>query len=346
MACVPVAQHKFNEVKRLFVEADVDGSGCLDREEMAAVIQRYYKTEGTARSAKRIQEEVDQALATYSTPEQPGQLLLAGFAAMLFGDPMSQVRCTELMKREVSQLARKDAKGSSQFEARVVASCEPKSPRPASAVSEPADKEKTATKRGAATLLAKAKAVGVIAAGMARVSQTPAQLSFNQDELDALGDDFNALTAHLASPAEPPLSPLSPKQVATLRARAPPMHPLEEIDLRSLALELSSQTGTRVKVTEVVNSPKDTSVPGGTLRTFVHVKVDHLEKLDIAVGQQLAGMTIEGIQTRPSMRNKSYSTIRAIVKGHVPGKYLGSSVSPEAPKLQDQADAAVGRALR
>ena len=100
------AEAVYGEVQRLFGEADMDNSGFLDRQEIAMVMQLYFKVEGTARSAKKIQEEVDTALVGFATPGTD-QLDLHQFVEMLFGAESSHVRCTDEIKDEVRLLAGK-----------------------------------------------------------------------------------------------------------------------------------------------------------------------------------------------------------------------------------------------
>lgn len=52
-------------LKQLFEEADEDGGGCLDREELVVLMKKLYTKRGLARSMKDIREELEEALEEY-----------------------------------------------------------------------------------------------------------------------------------------------------------------------------------------------------------------------------------------------------------------------------------------
>ncbi len=53
-------------LKELFKEADTDGSGRLDRNEIAEMLQKYYrKYDRTSRKLERVQDEVNEAMKKY-----------------------------------------------------------------------------------------------------------------------------------------------------------------------------------------------------------------------------------------------------------------------------------------
>ena len=54
-------------LRELFHEADEDNSGSLDPEELAILLRKYYKTEGTLRKLDRVKEEVTNAMTRYDT---------------------------------------------------------------------------------------------------------------------------------------------------------------------------------------------------------------------------------------------------------------------------------------
>eukprot|EP00658_Telonema_sp_P-2_P077471 TRINITY_DN7013_c0_g1_i1.p1 TRINITY_DN7013_c0_g1~~TRINITY_DN7013_c0_g1_i1.p1 ORF type:complete len:232 (+),score=60.81 TRINITY_DN7013_c0_g1_i1:228-923(+) len=79
---------------RMFEEADADGSGRLDSEELSALMKRFYQAQGKSRSAKRVRLEVEASMAEYDS-EGNGGLDLKQFVKMvaesdLFNLPMSK----------------------------------------------------------------------------------------------------------------------------------------------------------------------------------------------------------------------------------------------------------------
>ena len=64
-----------------FLEADQDGSGALDREEIAAVIQKMYRKEGVSRKSSTILQEVDRIMNSYDV-DGSGVLEFGEFVAM------------------------------------------------------------------------------------------------------------------------------------------------------------------------------------------------------------------------------------------------------------------------
>jgi Ca2+-binding EF-hand superfamily protein len=53
------------EVYEMFLEADTDLSGGLDKAELAGVLKKIYKSQGVSRSAKKTAQELDTAMAAF-----------------------------------------------------------------------------------------------------------------------------------------------------------------------------------------------------------------------------------------------------------------------------------------
>ena len=69
-------------LRELFAEADEDNSGSLDQEELAILLRKYYKSEGTLRKLDRVKQEVADAMSRYDT-DQSGTLEFKEFIHMV-----------------------------------------------------------------------------------------------------------------------------------------------------------------------------------------------------------------------------------------------------------------------
>eukprot|EP00657_Telonema_sp_P-1_P003659 TRINITY_DN1863_c0_g1_i6.p1 TRINITY_DN1863_c0_g1~~TRINITY_DN1863_c0_g1_i6.p1 ORF type:complete len:341 (-),score=88.96 TRINITY_DN1863_c0_g1_i6:101-1123(-) len=67
---------------RCFGEADTDGSGSLDREELAAVLREFYQRQGVSRSIKKVNSELDAAMREFDS-DGSGRLELDEFVKMV-----------------------------------------------------------------------------------------------------------------------------------------------------------------------------------------------------------------------------------------------------------------------
>ena len=65
------AEAALERLEDLFLEADLDGSGALDRQELASVMHQFYRTEKVSRSRRSVQEEVDEALSKWGSKNGP-----------------------------------------------------------------------------------------------------------------------------------------------------------------------------------------------------------------------------------------------------------------------------------
>lgn len=74
-------------LRELFTEADEDHSGSLDTEELAIMLRKYYKTEGTLRKIDRVKEEVADAMSRYDT-DSSGTLDFKEFIHMVCEVPL------------------------------------------------------------------------------------------------------------------------------------------------------------------------------------------------------------------------------------------------------------------
>ena len=83
-----LAMHTAEKIRAMFSEADKDGSGTLDAEELAALVRRYYGTEGKSRSAKVVQREVSDAMGAFDT-DGNGLLSFAEFLVLAGSDSFS-----------------------------------------------------------------------------------------------------------------------------------------------------------------------------------------------------------------------------------------------------------------
>merc|ERR1719272_1643746 len=83
-----LAMHTADKIRMMFNEADKDGSGTLDAEELAALVRRYYGTEGKSRSTKVVQREVSDAMAAFDT-DGNGSLSFAEFLVCAGSDSFS-----------------------------------------------------------------------------------------------------------------------------------------------------------------------------------------------------------------------------------------------------------------
>lgn len=74
-------QVRLERMVKLFLEADEDRSGALDREELAVVMNAMYKGEKIGRPLKKLQAEVDQLMEIYDT-DKSGTLEFNEFVAL------------------------------------------------------------------------------------------------------------------------------------------------------------------------------------------------------------------------------------------------------------------------
>jgi len=75
----------------MFEEADVDGSGELDREELATLTKRYLTAQNVYRSSKKVQELVNGVFEGHAGGKDV--LAFHEFIGMLFEDPGCIFHC-------------------------------------------------------------------------------------------------------------------------------------------------------------------------------------------------------------------------------------------------------------
>ena len=82
------------QLRRRFEEADVDGSGKLDVEEMSGALRLLYRDTGTSRSPQKAMAEVESAMGTYDQ-DGNGMLSFWEFVEMLCQSDVFRVNLTE-----------------------------------------------------------------------------------------------------------------------------------------------------------------------------------------------------------------------------------------------------------
>lgn len=84
----------------MFKDADADGSGKLDKAELASLLKEYYKTEKLSRRLSSVQEEIDAAMAEYDT-DGNGELDFKEFIFMAATSKEFKFRLTQMEKKEM-----------------------------------------------------------------------------------------------------------------------------------------------------------------------------------------------------------------------------------------------------
>jgi len=94
-----------NMLEQLFLQADGDGSGGLDRTELATVVHRFYREEKCSRSFRSVQEECDSALRKFDS--DGNQVLDFGeFIELVCTDTGFKLRMDASTKAQLMELVR------------------------------------------------------------------------------------------------------------------------------------------------------------------------------------------------------------------------------------------------
>ena len=90
-------------LKTKFLDADVDESGALSKEELAEVIRQVHREEGVKRSLEVVEREVDEMMARFDESGS-GQLEFLEFVCMTCRAPNFKFKLSEEQKRNVIDL--------------------------------------------------------------------------------------------------------------------------------------------------------------------------------------------------------------------------------------------------
>ena len=95
-----------DRIEKLFTSADLDGSGALDRTELAELLKKYYRSEKMLRDISKVQAEVDAAM-TANDADGSGTLDIAEFIEMLCSSPDFKISLTPVEKKQIKVLSTK-----------------------------------------------------------------------------------------------------------------------------------------------------------------------------------------------------------------------------------------------
>lgn len=90
-------------MQNLFNDTDLDKSGFVDSTELAVMLKKYYKMEGTSRGLGKVQQEVDAAMTSFDN-DGNGKLDFAEFIE-LFCSGMFKFRLDEQMMASIKEQA-------------------------------------------------------------------------------------------------------------------------------------------------------------------------------------------------------------------------------------------------